>query len=560
MKRKKHLEYPDISLYEMICRSAEKFSDLTAVEYYSRKITYKKLLQMIDKYADILSFYGVKKDDCVSVILPNIPQAVVVFYALNKLGAAASMIHPLSSENEINSYIDLTESKLVIALDLVWKKLNGISKKGCKVIFASAGDEMPLLMKAVYSVFKREKIPDEKGERWNDLIGKNTEKTNFPKLKGSDTAAVLYSGGTTGKPKGIVLTNMNFNALALQSIDACGCLKPRDRVLSVMPVFHGFGLGVCIHTVLTFGGTAVILPQFKAADFHKLILKYKPNVVAGVPSIYEYMLRSSGFKNKDLSFLKCIISGGDSLSESTKEKLDKVFAECRCKTEIREGYGLTECVTGTCLMPENSGKTGSVGLPYADTFYRIADPETEAEVPDGENGEILLSGPAVMKGYYKDEEETARALKAGDDGKIWLHTGDMGYKDNDGYVYFKQRIKRIIISNGYNIYPQNIENLIDSHRNVMNCAVVGIPDEIRGQRVKAFVVPQTNTDCRELKRELEELCRENIAAYAVPREYEFMTALPRTLVGKIAYTRLSKGEDHDKKGTSDTSGNITDKV
>lgn len=538
MNRRKHLEYPDISLYDMLSKSASVHSERAAIEYYSRTITYRRLIEDVDKYARMLSEYGVNAGDRVTIILPNIPQAAELFYAVNKLGAAASMIHPLSAEKEITSYISITESSVVIALDLIKEKLIGARSLGCKIILASVGDEMPFFMKLVYFAFKSKKGISDGMEKLRRASRKAASDVKSQKFRGEVPAVILYSGGTTGKPKGIILTNMNFNALALQSIDACGCLEAGDRVLSVMPVFHGFGLGVCIHTVLTFGGTAVMLPQFRAADFHKLVLKYKPNVIAGVPSIYEYMLRSGGFENKDLSFLKCIISGGDSLSVSTKEKLDKVFAAHGCKSVIREGYGLTECVTGTCLMPEKSKKTGSVGIPYADTFYKIVDVKSEKEVPDGEMGEIILCGPAVMKGYLNDDEETRRALRIRDDGNIWLYTGDMGYKDGDGYIYFSQRLKRIIISNGYNIYPQVIENVINSHADVAVCAVIGIPDKIRGQRVKAFVVAKENADRNILQKELEELCEKNIAAYAVPKIYEFTGSLPRTLVGKIAYTEL----------------------
>lgn len=540
MNRKRHLEYPDISLYDMLAKSAAQYPEMAAIEYYSRKITYCRLLENVDKYACILSGYGVKAGDRVTMILPNIPQAVELFYAVNKLGAAASMVHPLSAENEITSYIKLTESKIVISLDLIAEKLSGAKRLGCKIMLASVGDEMPLFIKAAYFTFKHKKVIADGMEKFSRMSAKNTQKPQFPKRCGDVPAAILYSGGTTGEPKGIVLTNLNFNALALQSIDACGCLNAGDRVLSVMPVFHGFGLGVCVHTVLTFGGTAVMLPQFKAADFHKLVLKYKPNVIAGVPSIYEYMLRSGGFENKDLSFLKCIISGGDSLSVSTKEKLDKVFAKHGCKAVIREGYGLTECVTGTCLMPENSEKVGSVGLPYADTFYRIADTQTGEELPNGEMGEILLRGPSVMKGYLNNDEETKRTLRLHEDGNIWLHTGDMGYKDDDGYIYFSQRLKRVIVSNGYNIYPQIIENIINSHPDVAVCAVVDVPDEIKGQRVKAFVVPKGDADRNKLQKELEELCKKNASAYAVPKIYEFIDSLPRTLVGKVAYMELQQ--------------------
>lgn len=545
MNHCRHLEYPDCSLYAMLQRCATRFETLPAIEYYGRSFTYAELLHAVDRFATVLHNMGIRQADSVSVILPNIPQAVIAFYAINRLGAVASMIHPLAAACEIEHAITLTNSKAVIALDLTAEKCRTISERGIPILYASAAEEMPLLMRIAYTLtHKSLKLPNAT-HAWHDAMRKATPSSDAANTNGDDAAAILFSGGTTGKPKGIVLSNRNFNALALQSIDACGCLAAGDRVLSVMPVFHGFGLGICIHTVLTFGGVAILLPQFRTAEFHKLVLQYHPNVIAGVPTIYEYLLRSNGFQGHDLSFLKCIISGGDSLSITTKQKLDAVFAAHGCKATIREGYGLTECVTGTCLCPEHCTKIGSVGLPYADTEYRIIHPDTGIDCPDGETGEILLCGPAVMKGYLHDAAETAKALQYDENGKCWLHTGDLGYKDAEGYIYFQQRRKRIIISNGYNIYPQGIENVLNAHPSVVMCAVVGMPDSIHGETVTAFVVPKPGTDVTTLTAELQQSCAEQVAAYAVPRKYRYVDALPRTLVGKIAYTELIRqGETH----------------
>lgn len=531
-KMERHLEYPDCSLYKFVSERAKAYPKSCALQYFSRKISYEKLIETADEYAELLSETGVKKGDNVSIILPNIPQAVFIFYAVNKLGAAANMIHPLSSRPEIEYYISLSRSRVIIALDSAAEKLSEI--KTARIITVSPDEYMPFAMKTAYRISGhsvRTPYPN------ISTLMKRRPKTVADTGKGSDTAAILYSGGTTGKPKGIVLTNLNFNALAIQSIDGCGVLSQGDRVLSVMPIFHGFGLGVCIHTVLSLGGTAMILPKFRAGKFNELVVKYKPNVIAGVPSIYEYMLRS-GFGKNRLDYLKCVISGGDSLSVSTKRKLDKVLSEHGCKAVIREGYGLTECVTGTCLMPEKCEKEGTVGLPYADMFYMIWDNENNCEMPHGDIGEIIMRGPTVMKGYLNDPNETALALRLHDDGNIWLHTGDLGFMDNDGYVYFRQRLKRVIVSNGYNIYPQGIENVISSFDFVTECAVVGIPDEIRGEYVKAFAVLKDGITHEEAEKKLREKCAECIASYAVPREYEFRDLLPKTLVGKVAYNEL----------------------
>ncbi len=556
MKSIKQLSYPDTSLYDFLEGNAKKYLKAHALNYFSRKMSYEELLDNIEQCAKALKAIGVKEKETVSICLPNMPQAVIAFYAINKIGAIANMIHPLSAENEIVYYLNISKSHYIIAIDLVKSKIDRISDKIglTHTIFVSVKDFMPLPLKLAYALINRPKKEDKKNIKKNELNWKALMvlskgyigETNTHGLE-NDEAVILYSGGTTGKPKGIVLTNLNFNALALQSIEACGNLKLSDKVLSVMPIFHGFGLGVCIHTVLNFGGEAIILPKFKATEFYKLLLKYKPHVIAGVPAIYETLLQERRLKHKNLSFIKCIISGGDSLSTHSKKKLDQFFLEHNAKVTVREGYGLTECVTGSCLMPENSEKVGSVGLPYPDTYYKIADPNTHEELACYEVGEIILRGPTVMKGYLKEPEETALVLKKHGDAHVWLHTGDLGYKDEAGFIYFKQRLKRVIVSCGYNIYPQNIENIIDAHSSVLMSAVVGVHDEIKGQVVKAFVVLKDSAKPSEqLRNELYALCEKNIAKYALPRQIEFIDALPRTLVGKISYNQLIRGNQNEQ--------------
>lgn len=543
MIMKRHLEYPDCSVYDHIRKRAKEYGSLSALDYYGRNISYRELLRNINQCACALVAAGVKKGDSISICLPNIPQAVYLFYAVSKVGAIANMIHPMSAEKEIADYIRLTDSRYIFAIDLIADKLEKISKKVVmkRIITVSAADEMPFAYKAGYKLKSiKDRVKKSMFTDWKDFISMAMPSDKYINTHGKadDCAAILYSGGTTGKPKGIMLTNLNFNALALQSIEACGCLERGDRVLSVMPVFHGFGLGVCIHTVLTFGGTAVILPKFSIAEFHKLILKNRPNVIAGVPAIYEAMLRNDGFEEKKLDFIKCVISGGDSLAVNTKIKLNAMLEAHGCSCTVREGYGLTECVTGSCLTPDKCDNTETCGYPYPDTFYKIIDPSSGEEVPRGETGEIILRGPTVMKGYYKEPQETEQTLKPDKDGNVWLHTGDLGYMDNDGYVYFRQRLKRMIVSNGYNIYPQNIENIISSHKAVAMCAVVGIPYELRGQIVKAFVLLADGAQQEKVRTQLEALLKRNIAAYALPKEIKFVDSFPKTLVGKIAYNEL----------------------
>lgn len=544
-----HLEYPDISMYEMLEASMRKHPEDISYNYFGKKKTYRQFLRQVDVCAKAFKSLGVNAGERVSICMPNIPEAIISFYALNKIGAVANMIHPLSSEKEIKYYLTVSESKYAVTTEVSYAKIEQVAKetnlKQC--ILASVANSMPIHLKVGYWFIKGRKSNTQKSSlrlKWSDFIrkGNGTADCSHASGKGGDVAAILYSGGTTGYPKGIELTNLNFNALAMQSFEACQCLRQKDKVLSVMPVFHGFGLGICIHTVQYFGGTCILLPQFSAKTFDKLLTKYKPNVIAGVPTLYEALLKNDRLKGVDLSFLKCVISGGDSLSVSLKKKVDLFLQEHGANIQIREGYGLTECVTGSCLTPMDYYREGSIGIPYPDTYYKIVKPESMEEVPYGEEGEILLSGPTVMKGYLGDEEENRKTLQKDAAGITWLRTGDLGYMDPDGFVYFKQRMKRMIISSGYNIYPQYIENIIDSHPKVLMSCAVGIPHEYKGEVIKAYIVPMKEYEpCDALMEEIKEYCRQSLAKYSWPYEYEFREELPKTLVGKIDYCKLKEG-------------------
>lgn len=571
-----HLDYPDTSLYNFLRQSAEQHPDLTSYNYFGAKKSYGEFLKQIDECARAFKQQGISEGDVVSICMPNTPEAIISFYALNKIGAISNMIHPLSAEPEIKYYFNVSGSKYVITIDIAFNKINHIlHETGIKkVILVSVADSMPVHMAMLFKSTKGRKIKLEPLKHsannmessdkdstavslitWKEFIrsGKNyTGKIDYAPC-GSDVATILYSGGTTGYPKGIELTNTNFNALAMQGIEACACLNEGDRILSIMPVFHGFGLGICIHTALYKGMTAIILPQFSAKTFDKLLKKYKPNVIAGVPTLYEALLKNKRLEGYDLSFLRCVISGGDSLSVSLKQKIDAFLKQHGSETQVREGYGLTECVTGSCLTPLHYYREGSIGIPYPDTYYKIVRPGTTMELPYGEEGEIVMSGPTVMKGYLNDDKETAMTLKKHADGLTWLHTGDIGYMDADGFIYFKQRLKRMIVSSGYNIYPQYIENVIDSYPDVLMSCVIGIDHPYKMQVAKAFIVLKNGiAPSDEILQNIKAHCEKNLAKYSWPYEYEFREELPKTLVGKVAYNELIKEEKekHEKGNTN----------
>lgn len=314
-------------------------------------------------------------------------------------------------------------------------------------------------------------------------------------------------------------------------------------MLSAMPLFHGFGLGVCIHSMLSQGGRCVLVPRFTAQSYSKLITKYRCNFIAGVPTLYEALLRLPNMDKADLSCLKGVFSGGDSLSVELKKKFDKFLYDHHATVQVREGYGTTETVTACCLTPTHMFKEGSIGLPFPDTYIKIVKPGTDEELPYGEEGEILLAGPTVMKEYIKHPDETANTLRKHADGLTWVYTGDLGVMDNEGFIYFKGRSKRMIITSGYNVYPAQLENILDACDQVQMSCVIGVPDSYKMQRVKAFVMLKPGVPAiEETRKEIMAYAAKHIAKYAMPKEIEFRDELPKTLVGKVAYRQLEEEE------------------
>ena len=544
------LDYPDISMFDMVKKSADSYEDYIAYDFMGKAVTYGLFMEEIDVCAKALVKYGVKKGDVVTICLPNVPQAVIMFYALNKIGAISSMVHPLSAENEIMFFLNETKSTLAITLSQFFDKFDSIKGKTPleKLVVAKIGEALPKVKGVLYKFVGHEpKVPDLPWVvSWNDFMqeGKNAEDVEWEEFRGCDDAVILFSGGTTGTSKGILLTNLNFNALALQTAAAGACLFPGGTMLSIMPVFHGFGLGVGIHTMLVAAARCILVPRLNVEEFPALFKKYKPNYMAGVPTLFEAMMRNEKMAEADLSCLKGLFSGGDSLSIELKKKIDKFLSDRGASIQVREGYGTTECVTASCLTPTDYYREGSIGIPFPDTYYKIVIPNTNEEAAPGQMGEICITGPTLMKEYINNPKETIQTLRVHDDGKTYLHTGDLGYMDDDGFVYFVQRLKRMIVTSGYNVYPSQIENIIDSHEAVMFSTVIGVKDDYKMQRVKAFIILKPGfSPSDEIMQSIKSHCAKNIAKYALPSEYEFRDNLPKTLVGKVAYRELEKEEE-----------------
>lgn len=546
-----HLDYFDGSMFEAVANIAKQYPNNVAFDFMGKSTTYRELVQSIERCAKALKTIGVREGDKVTIAMPNCPQAIYMFYAVNLVGGIANMIHPLSAEKEIEFYLNESESVTAITLDQFYHKFENVRQntKVVNIIIASVKDALSPTIRAGYMLTegrKIKKIPaDAPVIRWNEFLKlSNACFYNYKvERRGDDPAVILYSGGTTGTTKGIILTNKNFNALGQQVVAANPMFRPGDKMLAAMPLFHGFGLGVCIHTMLSQGGRCILIPRFTAKSYAKQIVKYRCNFIAGVPTLYEALLRLPSMNGADLSCLKGVFSGGDSLSVELKKKFDKFLYDHHASIQVREGYGTTETVTACCLTPPHMFKEGSIGLPFPDTYIKIVEPGTDRELPYGEEGEILLAGPTVMKEYMKHPDETAQTLRHHADGLTWVYTGDLGTMDSEGFIYFKGRAKRMIISSGYNVYPGQIENILDANDCVQMSCVIGVPDSYKMQKVKAFVklTPDAAPN-EETKRQLMDYCRKHIAKYAMPYDIEFRDDMPKTLVGKVAYRVLEEEE------------------
>lgn len=550
---RRHLDYPEATMFEMVARMAQQYPNEPAYEFYNRKTTYAQFVRRIERAARAFWAFGIRPGDAVTLCLPNIPQALDCFYAVNRIGAVANMVHPLSARNEIVYYLNVAESPVIVTVDLFYEKVAAALADvdhPVTILTCRMQEELPLHLALLYTLKKGKEylqFPQPPHLLWSEFLkqGDRAVALPAPSFEKYRTAAILYSGGTTGVPKGICLTDLNFNACAMQAREA---IQEEFRngftMLSCMPLFHGFGLGINIHTVLIHGACCILMPTFTPKTYAKMLKKKQPNFIAGVPTIFEALLHIPQLDKLDMGFLRGMFCGGDSLSVELKKKIDAFLKSHGANIQVREGYGLTECVTASCLTPKHDYREGSIGLPFPDTVYAIVKPGTDELLPPMTEGEIILKGPTLMTGYLKHPEETAETLRILSDGDAWLYTGDLGYMDQDGYVYFRQRLKRLIITNGYNIYPGQLENIIDSCPEVSYSCVIGVKDPRRMQRVKAFIVPREGeTPCDELKERIMEQLQLHIAKYALPREIEFRAELPKTLVGKVAYRLLEEEEE-----------------
>ena len=543
------VDFPRKTMYETVKEAAERYPDRIAYDFMDYQATYSQFIEQIERCADALAALGLKEGDRMTISMPTSPPGIICFYALNRLGAIASMIHPLSTGSEIEFYLELSKSRFALTMDLFYETFKeAADKTGLELLLvAKMQDYLPPLKSALFWAAKGRKVPKivstGKVMSWKETAMRGRYPRAAPGKMGSDDLAViLYSGGTTGTPKGIALSNYNFVSQGRMCAEWVGMDTENADILAMLPIFHGFGLGVCVNAALMNGGKSILVPLFEA-DMAADLIKKKPNYIIGVPTLFEALNRNKKFNRADLSCLIGCFSGADTLPRTVKERFEEIVQRQGGRVKLLEGYGLTEAVTAIMALPLGEYREGSIGIPFPNMMAKIVKKGGSEEAAVGEEGEICINGPAVMLGYLDHPKETAEVLKRHDDGLVWLHTGDIGTMDEDGFFYFKLREKRMIKSSGMNVYPAQVEAKLYEHPAVQEACVIGVPDLEQVERVKAFVVLKESSRAgAEMERELIEHCRKDLIKWSCPREIEFHEELPKTLVGKIAFKELEDSE------------------
>ncbi|MEM2117777.1 MAG: long-chain fatty acid--CoA ligase [Candidatus Bathyarchaeia archaeon] len=538
----KHIDYPEIPLFEFLRKTAEKYPFKTALVYFHKEIAYKELDLLTDKFATALDSLGVKKGDKVAIFLPNVPQFIIAYYGAIKIGAIATAISPLYKEREVEHQLNDSEAETIVVLDLLYPIVEKVwSKTKLKhVIVTGLKDYMPKTTAVLGTLLK--KIPQQKVERkpnvyfFTELINKYEAKPPSVEINPKeDLVALQYTGGTTGTSKGAMLTHMNLVSNAVMCAEWLQGDEAGETFLAVLPLFHIYGMTTGMNAPIYLAGRIVLLPRFDPVSTFKAIQNYRVTVFCGAPTMYAMLLAHPDLKKYDCTSVRFCISGSAPLPPEVQKKFMEVTGGV-----LVEGYGLTESSPVTHCNPlDKSMKTvkiGSIGIPWPDTEAKIMDLETgEKELVPGEIGELVVKGPQVMKGYWKMPEETAEVLRGG-----WLYTGDIGKMDEDGYFYITDRKKDLIKYKGYSVYPRELEDVLYEHPAVKLCGVIGKPDPVAGEIPKAFVVLKEGKTAAE--KEIMDFVNEKVAPYKAIREVEFRTELPMTLVGKVLRRVLQEEE------------------
>ena len=538
---------PALSAFEYVCQRSKNHLNDTALEYYGRKFTYADLIVNVKKTAAALRGAGVKKGDIITVVSIMTPEIIALFYAADMIGATLNLVDPRYSVEGIREYIEEVDSHLLVCLNVVYERCRQAAKRTNveKVIVLSPADSLPPVMAVGYKLTTPDKNKYASNViRWKQFIkGGEGQSTAAEPYDPDHACVVVHTGGTTGSPKGVMLTDDCFNGIALQFQAYPKLFHRGQKLMNVMPPFIAYGFACGIHLPLVLGFTVIIIPNLDPAKLGSLVLKHKPEHMFGVPTHYQQLAADPKLRDKDLSFIINYAAGGDSLSRGAEQTVNDFLAAHGARYPIAKGYGMTEVSSAATVAAGLDNKPGSVGIPMVNTIIAAFEPGTDRELPIGERGELCISGPCLMKGYYNKPEETAILLRRHPDGRVWAHTGDMGYLDEDGFVYLDSRIKRMIIRHdGFKVFPSMIENVVSRHPAVHQCSVVGCADKDHTQGRLPFVYIVLKADItakkKQVIRELERMCAEELPEYVQPVAYKFISSMPMTPVGKVDYRQL----------------------
>ena len=539
---------PECTIYEYMVQNNKDYPSDIAIIYLGRKITYRELFENIDKTTAAFLKAGVKEKEIVTVALPSIPEAIYCVYALNKIGAVANMIHPLAGKEETLNYFNEVQSRIAVIFDGAYGALaNDINKTSLeKVIVASVADSLPSALKIAYRLKEKQPALDEKVfASWKAFIqeGRGTIVTAVKK-DCHEMAIISHTGGTTGEPKGVMCSDYNCNSLMWQLLFNFQ-FNRQETSLSVLPPFINYSLLESMMAMLAVGFKVVLLPKYDPLKFDDYIRKYHPNQVLSIPAYWEVMTKINKIERVDMSCFKHLYAGGEKMDPETEERINKLIKQCGSKTQLYNCMGSTEMTAGATIIYDNCYVPGSAGIPMIGINCKIVDPDTTDEVYYNSEGEICFSGPTLMLGYYNNHEATDDIVKIHQDGIRWLHTGDLGYIDEDGHIFVTGRIKRIVMTKGRDgqvtkLFPDRIERVISSCDSVEQCCVIGVPDEMRIHYPKAFVILKNNMDTERARKEITDSCIQNLPEYMIPVEIEFREDLPRTERGKVDYRALEK--------------------
>ena len=538
---------PALSAFEYVCQRSKNHLNDTALDYYGRKFTYADLIVNVKKTAAALRGAGVKKGDIITVVSIMTPEIIALFYAADMMGATLNLVDPRYSVEGIREYIEEVDSHLLVCLNVVYERCRQAAKRTNveKVIVLSPADSLPPVMAVGYKLTTPDKNKYASNViRWKQFIkGGEGQSTAAEPYDSDHACVVVHTGGTTGSPKGVMLTDDCFNGIALQFQAYPKLFHRGQKLMNIMPPFIAYGFACGIHLPLVLGFTVIIIPNLDPAKLGSLVLKHKPEHMFGVPTHYQQLAADPKLRDKDLSFIINYAAGGDSLSRGAEQTVNDFLAAHGARYPIAKGYGMTEVSSAATVAAGLDNKPGSVGIPMVNTVVAAFEPGTDQELPIGQRGELCISGPCLMKGYYNKPEETAILLRRHPDGRVWAHTGDMGYLDEDGFVYLDSRIKRMIIRHdGFKVFPSMIENVVSRHPAVHQCSVVGCADKdhTQGRLPFVYIVLKADTTAKKKQviRELERMCAEELPEYVQPVAYKFISSMPMTPVGKVDYRQL----------------------